>query len=350
MATVVIHAGMPKTGSTSIQRWIIDNATRLRSERGIETLVATGGTSRNPTDQVRLEPYDSGPINSGRVIREWLANDRSPTVARRFIGDLSVYAGEAETVLVTGEALSQAFWREDETFLGGFEELASVHDVRVAYYVRPQHTSLEAGWREGGFKDPKRQPSEWVVEQCRRGLHYLPTLETVDRVAPRVDFGMRPFVAEVLDGSNPVEDFVHHFLHIDEECRDVHVNPGLPLELVNLLRHAPDGWFWKRLDLENYPETYPRWKFAGLFAGLDAGPSARIARSRRILRSYCRRIFEAGNRRLINRFEWPLEYLVPPGELVDDPWTLDELDDLWAPDASEAERALLYRTVRAALT
>ena len=349
MATIVIHAGMPKTGSTSIQRWIVDNVGRLRRQHGIEVLVATSRTPRNPTDEIRLEPYEAGNVNSGRLIKAWVAERRSPAIAGCFFEDLSRFAHRSKVVLVTAEALSQVFWREDEPFLGGFEELGRSHDVRIAYYVRPQHTALEAGWREGGYKERRYRPSEWVVEQSKRGLHYLPTLEAVGELAPSVRFTVRPFRGELLDGSSPVDDFVHRFLSLDEACHDVHVNPGLPLEAVNVLRDAPPGWFWTRADVEDYPERYPRSAFTDLLGALELRESSKIRRSRRILQQHCHDVFELENQSLIERLGWPISSFVPPTEDLDGGWNLAELDDLWAPDASQAERALLYHVLRAAL-
>ena len=48
MGTVLIHAGMPKTGSTSIQTWLRDNRARLRDAHGISSvhLVETEHGSR----------------------------------------------------------------------------------------------------------------------------------------------------------------------------------------------------------------------------------------------------------------------------------------------------------------
>jgi len=350
MATIILHAGMPKTGSTSVQRWVIDNAPRLRQQHGIVVLVAKSRSPHNPAADLRLEPFESGDVNSGEIIKAWLAAERSPALALRFVEDLSRFADHASTVLVTAEALSQVFWRVDEPFLLAFEKLARHHDVRVAYYVRPQHTALEAGWREGGYKEPRRGPSEWVVAQSQRGLHYLPTLDAVRKIAPNVALEMRPFLPELLDGTSPVEDFVRRFLSLDEVCRDLHVNPGLPLELVNLLRLAPEGWFWTRANVENYPERYPRWKFTALFDDLEIRESTKIRRSRRLLQQYCHEVFEQENQTLIRCLEWPIQHFVPPVDELDRTAKIGELDALWQPDASQAERALLYHALRAALT
>ena len=346
MAAIVIHAGMPKTGSTSVQRWIIDNRDRLRRDHGVQALVASSRTRRNPTDEIRLEPYESGRLNSGPLVKAWYAAGRSPAIARRFIDDLAAAAERDATVLVTAEGLSQVFWRVDKTFLLGFEELAQRHDVRVAYYVRPQHTAIESNWREAGYKQGL-PPSEYVLEQTQWGLHYLRTLDVVDQLAPSIGFVMRPFRTDLLDGANPVEDFLHRFLSLEEDCPNVHENPGLPLRVVNLLRCAPEDWFWSG---DGQAETYPRRKLRKVLGGLELGDSSDIRRSRLILQQYCHEVFEAENRELIDRLQWSTAELVPRAPQLEGEWDLADLDILWAPDASEAERALVYHALRAALT
>jgi len=345
MATIIIHAGMPKTGSTSLQRWIIDHCDRLREDHGVHTLVATSRTRRNPTDEIRLEPYESGRVNSGPLVNAWYAAGQSSTIARRFLDDLATFAELYPTVLVTAEGLSQVFWRVDETFLLGLEELAQRHELRVAYYVRPQHTAIEANWREAGYKQGL-SPSRYVLEQTERGLHYLRTLEVVDRLAPSIGFVMRPFRTDLLHGANPVADFLHRFLSLDEDTPDVHENPGLPLQVVNVLRFAPEGWFYSE---NGEVETYPRRKLRKVFEGLEVGDDVSIRRSRLILQQYCNQVFERQNQELIGRLRWSTAEFVPPARGLEGECDIADLDRLWAPDASEAECALLYHALRAAL-
>ena len=342
MGTIILHAGMPKTGSTSVQRWIIDNRKRLSEQHDLQVLVARNATS---SEEWRLQPYESGRVNSGPLVKAWYAERPSSTIADRFVDDLADFATRHRAVLVTAEGLSQVFWRVDEPFLVGLEELSRHHDVRVAYYVRPQHAAIEANWREAGYKQGLA-PSAYVVEQTTHGLRYWRTLDAVRRLAPSIDFGMRPFGLDLLDGTNPVEDFVAHFLSLDEECPNVHANPGLPLQLVNVLRHSPEGWFWHG---NGEVENYPRWKYKKVFEGLEVVDAPSIVRSRLILQQYSHEVFEPENQMLIHDLGWPIEAFVPSAPGLDGQRDVGDLDVLWAPDASDAERALLFRALRAAL-
>jgi hypothetical protein len=342
MARIVIHAGMPKTGSTSVQQWIARNSRRLRQEHDITVLVVAIGTDGTPAERVQVRPYESGSVNASRLIEYWVLLQRPRDIAVRFVDQLSNLADQYPIVLISGEGLSEAFWRVDEGFLEAFEQLGRAHDVQVAYYVRPQHTAIEAGWREAGYK-LGADPATYVIQQSKR-LHYLRTLDAVRQVAPHVRFEVRPFLPELLDGGSPVNDFVRRFLSINEDCEEYR-NRGLPLQLVNALRRAPEGMFWS-----GKHESHPRRKMIALFDGLVIAESAKIRRSRLVLQEYCRRVFEPANRELIERLDWRIPHFVPPTpDELDGDWEISELNVLWAPEASEVELALLYRALSAAL-
>ncbi|MDP9332480.1 MAG: hypothetical protein M3Q30_04085 [Actinomycetota bacterium] len=340
MARIIIHAGMAKTGSSSVQRWIALNADRIREQSGIHTVVATNQTQGNPTKRVHVEPFRSGRLNSGLLVYSWIAQGRSPAFVRRMIDELSGFADTHPSVLITAEALAVPFWELDAPFLLALDDLARRHEVRVAYYVRPQHTAIEAMWRQDGCREGK-DPSTYAAEQSNRGLHYLRTLDGVQRGAPHVRFEIRPFRADLLAGGGPVEDFVRTFLSLNERCPEICENVGLPLELVNVLRRAPEGIFWDRA-----AEKYPRRELKAAFEGLTIPESPKIQRSRLILRQYCYEVFEPENRELIRRLGWSTSNFVHPAERLDRAWSLSELDTLWAPDASDAELALVFNVLR----
>jgi hypothetical protein len=343
VANIVIHAGMPKTGSTSIQRWIAATAEQLY-QRDVRILVAKA-TGPFFMGDVRLRPYESGRVNSGLLVNAWIASQRSPAVIHSCLDDLATHAARHRTVLVTAEALAQLFWLADESLLAGLEQLARSHDVRVAYYVRPQHTAIEAGWREGRYKQGC-QPAEWVRTASEQ-LHYLTTLQTVRRLAPSIEFDVRPFRRDLLVGASVVRDFAATFLGVDDVGGDIEVNRGLPLELVNLLRVAPPGLFWND---ERLVDTFPRDVMREMVAGIDPGESSRIRRSRLILQAHCHETFEPDNLVLVRRLGWKTSHFVPPAPGLEDGWELSELDELWTPEASAAEVVYFHRAMHAAMT
>src|SRR5262245_32682934 len=103
MATIVIHAGMPKAGSSAIQRWIRANAASLHSNLGVRVLVFR---PRTEASDGGLQRYESGSVNSGAVWFRYLISDRDPAVVHDFVGALDRFAREEETVLLTSESFA----------------------------------------------------------------------------------------------------------------------------------------------------------------------------------------------------------------------------------------------------
>ena len=56
MGRIIFHAGMAKTGSSSIQRWLGDNLTDLQQARNIDVLRVARTSPRGSIDVVRAQP------------------------------------------------------------------------------------------------------------------------------------------------------------------------------------------------------------------------------------------------------------------------------------------------------
>jgi hypothetical protein len=338
VATVVIHAGMPKAGSSTIQHWLAVNARRLRREHDTVVAVARGA------DPVRVGKYDGREsINSHALVLAMGRSEelRGPALGEFFSG-LDEVAAKHPTVVVTSEAFAHSLWRPDEDFVDGLDDLGSRHRVRVALYLRPQHTALEAAWRQWGFRSGG-PPSAYLTQRARQ-LDYWSSFVRMRSRAARVDFVPRPFRADLLDRGDVVVDFAGRYLGVEVEAGEAPpVNPGLPLELVNLLRAAPDGTFWS----SRHDNAKLR-RMKHIYSDLDLPDSERIRRSRDLLQTYCHERFEPGNLELIRELGWPATEWVPaPTERVGG--GLEELDELWAPSSSPAELSILFRAISRAL-
>lgn len=131
-------------------------------------------------------------------------------------------------------------------------------------------------------------------------------------------------------------DFAHHYLAIEDPPSVKHMNVGLPLDLVNLLRLAPpslldppsgpDGLGWRQGELGNISR---RW---------DVAESHEASAARSILREFAYQEFESSNCQLAAMLGWPIDHFIVRG---DEQWRgastadlLAELERLWTPRAS----------------
>jgi ABC-type polysaccharide/polyol phosphate transport system ATPase subunit len=338
MGTIVIHAGGPKAGSSSVQHWLASNAKRLRREQDTAVAVAHAG------DPLRVSEFNGRKsINSHAVgMARKRGADAWGAMLPRFFSEIQALSARHRFLLLTSETFDQLLWRADEPFLRGLDELAAGHRVVLSYYVRPQHTAVEAAWRQWGFRYDLA-PSLYVSGRAE-GLHYATTYDHVRRLAPRVVFEPRPFRTDLLDEGSVVTDFARRNLEIEVPPGDAPpINRGLPLELVNLLRSAPTGMFWSSAhDNANLQ------RIKTLFKDVQIPESAEVRRSRLILQAFCHRTFEAGNRELIRKLGWPTtEFVPPPDEPVEG--ELEDLDDLWSPNASPRELEDLFAAIAQAL-
>ncbi len=332
MAEIVVHAGMPKTGSTSIQLWLSANAKRLQ-EQGYTVVAAP----RNQAGEIEFAPFKGrGRLNSG-----WFAPGamRNPLKHRR-LGDAFASALEDASerygnLIVTGERLAPLF-ESKSLALPPLQRLSMRHEVRVAYYARPQHTAMEALWREFGSRSGK-EPSVFFRDDID-SLHYAASRAAVRALAPGLGFKPRPFCRDLLESGDVVADFAARFLGVEQGKQVRWANRGLPLEAINLLRALPRGAFGRSpFDVERLRCSYE------LLANHRLPEEDRTALSRRVLHKYAYERFAAENAKL----GW--RDFVPPPDGPDEIPGLDALDELWKPQASPAELALLARALDAAV-
>lgn len=340
MSKIIIHAGMPKAGSTAVQEWLEVEHMALR-DRGIAVAV-TEPTGRGAVPPIEVVTYEGGRrINSGVAIKLAHRNPelRAP-VARELAAGLERVAASNDVTIMTSEALAQPFWKLDRLVLEELQGLTDRHEVVVAYYVRPQDAALEAAWRQWGFRSGRR-PSDYIAERAEQ-LHYVETLEAVGEVAPGIDFTVRPFVRALLHSEDVVVDFATTFLDMvpDEVSSSGDANVGISLDAINLLAALPLNVVG---DSMHDNRSFDPLKT--LLAGSDTELSARALEGRAILHAWCESQFGEGNRRLAERLGFPLDdFWQPDAEPRDD---LSALDAAWHPSASEAELEVVSRVLAA---
>ena len=67
MGEILVHAGDPKTGSTSIQRWLRRHLEQLREQYGISILQETGAMWSRP---VHLDVFQTGLVVVAKFVPE----------------------------------------------------------------------------------------------------------------------------------------------------------------------------------------------------------------------------------------------------------------------------------------
>lgn len=354
MGTVVIHAGMPKTGSTSIQTWLRRHADFMRDTHRTSVVrvarAADGGASQFEAVPATVSINSISFLLLYHVTRQQGATAQElATLADDFVDTLGRSAADLGTVVVTAEGFASIFSAADEPFLRSLERLAQTHTVRIAYYVRPQHSAIEARWRQWGFRS-ELSPSEWVVEQADQ-LRYADTRDAASRLAPSVSFDVRPFRPDLLDCGNVVVDFAREFLGIDAPpgTDDLDENVGLSLDFANLLRGAPASLLNDPGVRVNAGGRQLKLGILGRSWGLEETESAR--ESRDVVHRYAYAEFEVANRALIDALHWPTDSFVPPpGGGDSQVRALTDLDALWQPPASASARAYLYAALADLMT
>ncbi|MEJ7656420.1 MAG: hypothetical protein WKF33_05270 [Thermoleophilaceae bacterium] len=341
MAKIVIHAGMPKAGSSSVSAWLERHAADLWSDSGIRLCVA-----QTQDAVVGVRPYVRGSPNSASLLLAAdAAKEHHGGVIEVFAASLDERAESDGVVVLSSEAFAPFFWRPDTAYLAALQELTCRHEVHVAYYVRPQNTSVEAAWRQWGFRYGV-SPSAYIASQ-EAHLRYVETYRTVRRLAPDVRFLPRPFRRDLLDG-NVATDFDRHFLRgaVAPVAPDPSwENQGLALDVVTALRGAPKGLLW---DSPHDNRALRRVK--KLSERLDADESEEVRRSRRILERYCHDLYEAGNRELIAELGWDTDAFTQGVGQAGESGDLSALDELWTSRASPLEQALLHSALGEVVT
>ncbi len=134
---------------------------------------------------VRFDVFKSGlfavansfPILYVRMLERGAGTGARTELVNEFVESLDHQASTAGTALLTSEFYAELLVSGDQPFLVGLEQLARVHRVRVAWYVRPQHTALEARWREWGYRGDQ-DPASFIRSESRK-LHHDKNLEVI---------------------------------------------------------------------------------------------------------------------------------------------------------------------------
>lgn len=226
MRRLIIHAGFPKTGSSSIQN-AVGRYLPVLNERGFYMF---GKDMRIGRDGV----HPRLPLWFLEDAAKNYPNDRTLTERVR-CGFAEV--GDDATLLLTAENLEQV--NMPRLFVGADQEAG----VTVVFYMRPQTDWIPSAWKQWAMK--KGVPLDAFVKHClsNNRPQNLASLETWDKMLPSARITVRPFFRDVMVGGNPAADFftLIGFESFDEESLSEPVNPSMDYSLLHvMMRNAKD--------------------------------------------------------------------------------------------------------------
>lgn len=335
MAQITIHAGLPKAGSSAIQTFLGASGDLLAS-RGI-----TVATARQCDGHVVVAAHHArAPSDSGGIITPLRDRERGTEFALEFVRGVHAVAGGAHHVVMSGESLSQPFWVPSlRPVLAVLDQLASNgHACTIVMYLRPQHSALEAAWRQWGFRS-RLGPADYIRDRAGH-LQYERHLAARE-LAPHLDIRFRPFMRRRLHGNDVVRDFAHHFLDLEIPGPIEQVNEGFPLTFVNMMTSLPAGRLW-----ESMHDNRALNRLRQAFDGIDIH-DARADRGRQILLRWSVTRFERSNRAVEQALGWDFDDWFPNVEAGDS--DLEALDELWRPTLGPSEAVALEHLLMFAL-
>ncbi len=232
MSTVYLHMGMPKTGTTALQRFFLDNKEVLE-KHGI-------GYPIMPFK------FDHVPLaRNGHFMSYSKEKDASPEWKEGF-SVIKETAQKFDRILMTDERLWSAqrkkgFWKAIKTDFG-----ALGIDIKVILYLRRQDEQVESHWNQK-VKESNTRLQESFSEYIGNNMHYYMPLhynESLDRVAARIgkeNIILRVYEKQQLEGGSIFSDFLHIFgIGLDEDFKmpEYTANVRLPNNAVEIKRIA----------------------------------------------------------------------------------------------------------------
>ena len=199
MSTVYLHMGMPKTGTTALQRFFVQNQKAL-NDRGFAY----------PLMPFHFETIPDA--RNGHFLSKWRKKKGFPEWEQG-LGVVSETAKQYEHIILSDEHLWSAqrhkgFWKRINQ---GLAE-AGV-DLKIILYLRRQDEQVESHWNQK-VKEKKTHMTESFSEYLEKGMHeYMPLHydEGLDRVAQRVgkeNLIVRVYEKQQFVGGNIFADFL----------------------------------------------------------------------------------------------------------------------------------------------
>jgi hypothetical protein len=221
---IIVHAGFPKCGSSSIQAALFHNFARLQKDG-----VSLFGKELRIAD-----------ASADLGVPLWFlehAKEKGELLAERLSDEIaSVRGGNGDRIgILSAENLS----RPEMAPL--FASLDSRLEVSLVFYLRPQREWIPSAWKQWDLK--RGMSLSDFVSRCVRIRRppFKRSIETWRSVLPNASVHVRFLIPELLTGGNPAVDFFdlvglsRDRYAIEEEPR----NPSLDFSILHVLSKNP---------------------------------------------------------------------------------------------------------------
>jgi DNA-binding transcriptional ArsR family regulator len=200
---VIMHVGTPKTGTTSIQKFLISQTDTL---------------NRNGVFAVK-----SGRMLYGNHLLLPLRHPPDPEVYDQLRRELAV--DERDVAVISSEHL----YYGKEASLASLAEITSNYDREIVLYVRPQNRIIEETFLEWVKTNDQqyRNGIEGLFAAHRRQFLYAEKIDMLKSVFAAARFHVRAFLPEIRR-VNLVEEFAN-LINVSGESTETQIfeNPGL---------------------------------------------------------------------------------------------------------------------------
>lgn len=263
--TLLLHIGMPKTGTSALQRFLFVNSVKLQ----------TYGWSYPILDSENIgivEALAEGQMGNGRTM---YGEGISCTIKPEWDKELEIALKHLKNknVIISAEEISV---NEMDKFIAGVKERYS--NVKVVIYLRRQDREIESIYNEsiksaGEYNTFKEFISSEI--SYRRWVDYLTKLDSISQIIGKENLIVRVYEKQQLVGNDTVTDFLYvlgMLSNKDEWERGVSANPSLGgnyLEIgrqINSVKEV-DSFFGEKEDWLN--DWYTRVDFHDVCIGLS---------------------------------------------------------------------------------
>ena len=221
---IIIHAGFPKCGSTSIQAALFHNFARLQKD---------GVSLFGKELRIAHTPEDLG-------VPLWFleaASKKGEPLAQQLDDEIASVRGANGNGMGILSAENLARPQMAPLFAG----LDSRLEVSVIFYLRPQFEWIPSAWKQWGLK--RGMSLSDFVSHCfhTRRPSFKLSIETWKSVLPAASVHVRFLIPELLIGGNPAQDFFDlaglplDKYDIGKEPR----NPSLDFSVLHVLSKNP---------------------------------------------------------------------------------------------------------------